>query len=74
MTRRYENYGVSEAVSEIIRDIVYDGFSEGWSTRYPDLLTIVRDELAEFNVRYVSDFEGRWERRRPEKEEISKDK
>ena len=67
--RRYEDRGIVEAMAEIFTDIARHSYSQGWSTKCPDLLSIIKCQLAKFNIQYVSDFEGRWELVEPEKEE-----
>lgn len=72
--RYYEDMNPIEAGSTILSDIVHTGRSIGWISKESETLGTMKEVLRPYNVQYVSDFEGRWELRSPEKEEISKDK
>ena len=60
MKKFYEDFGVDESVSMIIRDIIKNGKSIGWSGRTADCLEKVQEKCAKFNVVYVNDFYGEW--------------
>ena len=63
MGRSYEDYSPNALVTIIISEIVAYGSSEGWTTKYPQYLELVKGILSPFNVYLVNHPEGdRWER------------
>lgn len=62
MVRSYEDYSPNALVTVIISEIVTDGASGGWKTKYPQYLDLVQGILGKFNVYLVHPEDGRWER------------
>ena len=62
MGRSYEDYSPNELVTVIISEIVANGASGGWTTKYPQYLELIKCILSPFNVYLVHPPDGRWER------------
>lgn len=60
--RKYSNYSIKTCASLIVQDIIDTNKSEGWSGNLDDLEEL-KTLLEKFNVYYVDDFFGRWERK-----------
>lgn len=61
---RVEDHSVKHVVADILSQIAYKGKAEGWSTADPEMTiwNLVVKELAKYNVYYVDDMLGIWER------------
>ena len=60
--RKYSNYSIKTCASLIVQDIIDTNKSEGWSGNLDDLEQL-KILLEKFNVYYVDDFLGIWERK-----------
>ena len=59
--RKYSNYSIKTCASLIVQDIIDTNKSEGWSGNLDDLEQL-KILLEKFNVYYVDDFLGTWEK------------
>lgn len=61
-TRKYSHYSIKTCASLIVQDIIHKNKSEGWSGDLNDLEQL-KILLEKFNVYYVDDFLGIWEKK-----------
>ena len=59
LLKKYEHYGLNEAMSIILSEIVKNKVSGGWAGTLESLDSL-KFSLAKFNVYYADDMFGEW--------------